>query len=136
MFDEGEHAEIEAAKINKKREAYKLADKLTKNQKISIVQILLDISVRKQSNDFIEIKLEEAISKDLQSFLQLAKEPKESIYMRGLVLEALYKNILTKEGAGIYYMGDLIAHGTDDAVSYFLDKNNQEVKARILEKIK
>jgi hypothetical protein len=136
MYDEGEHAELEAKKITKKREAYKLADKLTKNQKVSIVQIMLDISVRKQSNDFVEIKLEEAIEKDLSSFVKLAKADKDSLYLRGLVLEALYKNILTKEGAGIYYMGDLIAHGVDDAVEYFGDPNNQEVKARILAKIK
>ena len=136
MFDEGEHAEVKAKEISKKRQAYKLADKLTKEQKVAIVQIMLDVSVRKQSNDFIEIKVEEAIEKDLSTFVTLAKSPKESIYLRGMVLEALYKNILTKEGAGIYYMGDLIAHGVDDAVEYFSDDNNQEIKAKILEKVK
>ena len=135
LYDEGEHTELKAVKINNKRQAYKLADKLTKEQKIAIVQIMLDISVRKQSNDFIEVKLEEAIESNLSTFISLAKSPKEKLYIRGMVFEALYKNILTKEGLGIYYMGDILGHGIDDVVDYFCDTNNLEIKARILEKI-
>jgi hypothetical protein len=51
------------------------------------------------------------------------------------VVEALYKNILNKEGSGIYYMSDILGHSVDDVVEYFLSPQNQEIKARILEKL-
>jgi hypothetical protein len=136
LYDESEHIEIEAHKINKKKEAYKIADKLTKEQKVSLIQILLDISVRKQSNEFIEVKIGEIIEGDLiNDFLRYSKLDKQFVYVKGMVVEALYKNILNKEGSGIYYMGDILGHSVDDVVEYFLSPQNQEIKARILEKL-
>jgi hypothetical protein len=136
LYDESEHVEIEAHKMNKKLEAYKLVDKLTKEQKTSMIQILLDVSVRNQSNDYIDVKLGELIESDLiNDFIKLAKSDKKTLFVKGLVTEAIYKNILTKEGAGIYYMGDILGHSIDEVVEYFANPQNQEIKARILEKI-
>lgn len=136
LYDESEHIEIEAHKLSKKKEAYKLADKLTKEQKIALVQIILDISVRKQSNEYIDVKVGEIIEGEfINDFLKYAKADKQFIYVKGMVVEALYKNILTKEGAGIYYMSDILGHSIDDVTEYFLNPQNQEIKARILEKL-
>jgi hypothetical protein len=60
---------------------------------------------------------------------------KNQLYIKGMVVEALYKNILTKEGAGIYYMGDILGHSIEDVTEYFANPQNQEIKARILEKL-
>ena len=136
LYDEGEHIEIEAHKLNKKKDAYKILDKLTKEQKISLVQIILDISVRKQSNEFIEVKISEIIEGEyINEFLKYSKMDKNQLYIKGMVTEALYKNILTKEGAGIYYMGDILGHSIEDVTDYFVNPQNQEIKARILEKL-
>jgi len=136
LYDESEHVEMEAHKISKKKEAYLLVDKLSKEQKVAIIQIILDTSVRKQSNEFIEVKLAEIIEGDyLNDFLKYAKADKSYLSIKGMVIEALYKNVLTKEGAGIHYMGDILGHNVDDVVEYFTNPQNQEIKARILEKI-
>lgn len=135
MYNEKEFVEIESEKVSKKRKAYKLADRLTKEQKVSIIQIMLGISVRGSSNDFIEVKLEEALNSDLDRFLIYAKLDKDMLYNKGLVTEGLYKNVLTKEGSGIYYLGDLLGHGIDSVTEYFSNPNNQEVKIKIIEKI-
>ena len=136
LYDEGEHIEIEAHRLNKKKEAYKIADKLTKEQKVALIQIILDMSVRKQSNEYIDVKLGEIIEGEfINEFLKLSKADKNYLYIKGLVVEALYKNILTKEGSGIYYMSDILGHSIDDVTEYFSNPQNQEIKARILEKL-
>lgn len=135
LYDEGEHLEMEAHKINKTREAYKLIDKMTKEQKINVIQVILDFSARKQSNEFIDVQLEKAIEQDIEAFLKYGKMDKTSLYIRSMVMEAIYKNILTKEGAGIFYMGDILGHNIDDVVEYFMNPQNQDIKGRILEKL-
>lgn len=136
LYDESEHIEMEAHKLNKKKEAYKIADKLTKEQKVALIQIILDISVRKQSNEYIDVKLGEIIEGEfINDFLKYSKADKNFVYVKGMVVEALYKNILTKEGSGIYYMSDILGHNVDDVTEYFLNPQNQEIKARILEKL-
>ena len=136
LYDESEHIEIEAHKLNKKKEAYKVFDKLNKEQKVSLVQIILDISVRKQSNEFVDVKISEIIEGEyLNDFLKFSKMDKNHLYIKGMVVEAIYKNILTKEGAGIFYMGDILGHSVDDVVDYFSNPQNQEIKAKILEKL-
>lgn len=136
LYDETEHIEIEAHKLNKKKEAYKIADKLTKEQKVALIQIILDVSVRKQSNEYIDVKLGEIIEGEfINDFLKYSKADKQFVYVKGMVVEALYKNVLTKEGSGIYYMSDILGHSVDDVTEYFLNPQNQEIKARILEKL-
>lgn len=135
LYDENEQLEMKAHKINKKREAHKLVSKMTKKAKIAVIQIILEVSCSKQSNDFIEVQLEKAIENHIDDFLKFAQMNKEHLYMRGMVLEAIYKDVLTKEGTGIYYLGEILGHGVEDVTEYFLNPQNQAIKAKILEKI-
>ena len=68
-------------------------------------------------------------------FLKYANMDAQETYIRASILEAIYKNILTKEGIGIYYMGDKIANSYEDSIAYFLDPQNQTLKVSILEKL-
>ena len=60
---------------------------------------------------------------------------KQELYIRAMVQEAIYKNILTKEGMSIYYMGDMLGTDYEEVVKYFLDPNNQKQKVIILERL-
>ena len=136
IFDEAEETEIKASKLAMKNKVVIECSKLSKERKAEIVQILKGISVRKQSSDFIDLKLDEAVDEfGPESVLKLIQRDKARTSMHSLVLEAIYKNVLRKDGPSVYYMDDQIGFDVESAVDYFMDSKNQTLKAQILEKL-
>lgn len=136
IYDEREETQLLASKAAVKRKVIIEASKLTKTRKAEIVQILLGISVKEQSEDYVDLKLDDAIKeKGADAVLVLIRRDKARISLHALVLEAIHKNVLRKEGSSVYYMDDQIGFDVESAVDYFADTNNQALKAQILEKI-
>jgi len=135
IFDEAEEVLIKAKKIERKNEASALLEKMTLDEKVNIVQILGNKSLRGQSQNFVTVAMDEILENQIDEFLNLAKADKEQTYMRAVILEAIYKGTLTKEGNAILYMGDRVGNDVFDAVEYFLDPQNQIMKTKLLEKL-
>jgi len=136
IFDEQEEVEIKASKLALKNKVIVESEKLSLERKAEIVQILSNISVRKQSADYVSLKLDEAIDKHgAEKVLNLIKRDKARTALHALVLEAIHKNVLRKDGTAIYHMDDQIGFDIESAVDYFQDPKNQSMKAQILEKI-
>ena len=136
IFDESEEVEIKASKLAMKNKVIIESSKLPFERKAEIVQILSDISVRKQSPDYVDLKLDEAIDKHgAEKVLNLIKRDKTRTSLHALVMEAIHKNVLRKDGAAVYFMDDQIGYDVESAVDYFQDPKNQSLKAQILEKI-
>lgn len=136
IYDETEEVELQASKASIKRKVIIESSKLTKSRKAEIVQILKGISVRNQSDDFVDLRLDECIDDfGPEKVLTLIQRDKTRTSLHALVLEAIYKNVLRKDGTAIYYMDDQIGFDTESAVDYFQDPKNQTLKAQILEKI-
>jgi len=136
IFDEQEDTDLRASKASVKRKVVIEASKLTKLRKAEIVQILTGISVREQSEDFVDLKLDDAIdSEGAEKVLTLIQRDKTRVSLHSLVLEALYKNILRKDGTAIYYMDDQLGFDVESAIDYFINPKNQTLKAQILEKL-
>lgn len=137
IFDEAEEIEVKAKKSALRRKALGLINTLSANKKNEIVQIVLGISTKGQSNDYVDLKFEEAIEKaGPEKVIGIAEREAKVNNIHSLVLEAIAKNILRKEGSSVYYMTDHLGHDVDSTVRYFLDPNNQGLKAIILEKLK
>jgi len=79
--------------------------------------------------------MEELINEDLSLFISVASSSKEELSTRAVVLEAIQKNILVKEGSAVTYLGDILGHDLNSAVEYFKDPQNQPIKLAILEKV-
>ena len=136
IFDEIEEIEIKASKAAIKRKVIVESTKLTKIKKAEIIQILSNTSVRNQSDDFVDLKLDETIDKfGAEKVLQLMQRDKAKTSLHALLLEAIHKNVLRKDGTAIYYMDDQIGFDVESALAYFADPKNQTLKAQILEKI-
>ena len=52
-----------------------------------------------------------------------------------MVLEAVYKGILTKDGATIFYASDVVGYDLIEAAEYFDKPENQQLKLKILAKL-
>lgn len=136
IFDEKEEVEILATRAALNRRVVIESDKLTSSRKAEIVQILSGVSVKNQTSNYIDWKLDEEIKdKGADKVLSLIRRDSKRTSLHALVLEALQKNVLRKEGARVYYMDDEIGFDLEAAIDYFEDKKNQALKAQILEKL-
>lgn len=136
IFDEKEELEAKASKAALKRNVIIEAAKLTSIRKAEIVQILSNISVKNQSDDYISMMLDKEVEeKGPQVVLDLIKRDKARTALHSMLIEGLHKNILRKEGPSIYYLGDQLGYDIESTLDYFEDKKNQTLKAQILEKI-
>lgn len=136
IFDEEEEVEVKASKLAIKNKVIVELQKLSKDRKIEIVQILLGLSVRKQSEDYIDLKIDECIEKKgAEVVLDLINRDKTRTAVHSMIIEALYKSVLRKEGSRIYYMDDELGFDMESAIDYLSDKKNQALKVQILEKI-
>lgn len=136
IFDEAEEVEMKASKAAIKRKVVIESTKLTTGRKAEIIQILDGLSVRNQSEDYIDLKLDEAIDKHgPEKVLNLIQRDKARTTIHAMVLEGIHKNVLRKDGSAVYYMDDQIGFDIESAVDYFQDPKNQTMKAQILERI-
>lgn len=135
IFDEEEEVSLKASKVQKRRQAILIASKMSKEDKISMIQLLSDKSFRGKSDDFIDVEIDEVINEKVDDFLKYANMGREEVSVRARVLELIMRNILTKEGGSIYYMGELIGMDYEAAVEWFKNPQNSRIKVSILEKL-
>lgn len=135
IYDETEEAAEKSAKFSVKVKAMKLYTKMSADEKVNIIQILSDKTLRGRSDDFIDGAMEDLIENRTDDFIRYAQMDKDEVYVRAAILEGISRNILTKEGLSIFYMSELIGHEFEDAVKWFKDPQNSKMKVAILEKL-
>lgn len=137
IYDESEEADIKASKLEKQKRAIKLADRMTLQDKITMVLILTGKFVKNKTPNFVEVALDEALEEDkkLDEFIEYASMDAEDLTIRGQVEEALYRQLLTREGNSIYYLGERIGFSKEEAIAWFRNEDNQRLKVSILEKL-
>lgn len=133
--DEQQEMERKASKIESKTMAWELMPKLSMEDKCDIIQILRNKSLRNKPASFVNVEIDEIINENAAEFIKFAKMNKETTFIHALIKEALYRNVLTKEGNAIHFMGDFLAASEDDAITYFKDPNQQRLKATIIGKM-
>ena len=135
IYDETEEVDIKATKALKRQEAMKLSLELSADAQASIVQILLGKSVRGKSPNYLVGEIDDLITDRLDDFIREAKKDKRDLFITAAVMEAIYRNILTKEGTAVFYLSDQIGYDFESAVEWFKDPQNQNMKTSILDKL-
>jgi hypothetical protein len=137
IFSEEDEVAIKASKSEKRDACVTLKVNMNKEDKINLITILgeSNTSARGKSDNFVNVEIDKIIDSKPDEFIRHANMDKTKLYVRAAVLEAIHKNILTKEGTAVYYLGDKLGSSVDDAVAYFEDPQNQQLKIRILEQL-
>ncbi len=137
ITDEEEEVALKATKIQTRRKCYGLVADMSLDEKANLAIILSEGSkmIPRNSQNKIDVELDKIIEEKPDKFLMMAQLDKAELYTRAAVLEALHRNILTKEGTAVYYMGELVGYSTEEAVEWFMNPNNQAIKVAILEKL-
>jgi len=136
IYDEEEQVEVKAKKAEIKHEAVKILLDMSAEDKMDIIQVMDDKSVRKQSANYITVALDTLIDDRPADFVKYSKMDGEQIRLRALILEAIYRGKLRKEqGGAIFYMDEKMGHDLDSTVDFFIDPENQTIRFKILKSI-
>lgn len=135
IHDEAEEVELKATKIQLKNKCISTAAGMSLEEQTSVIHILSDKSMHGRSANFVSVELDKVIDEKPKEFMRLAKMNKAEVYIRATILEAIHRNILTKESGAIYYMGERLANDYEESVQWFLDPQNAKMKITIMEKL-
>lgn len=137
ITDEEEQTAVKAEKAAVKRNAIIEASKLSTEKKIEAVYILLGQNVKGNSNNYIDLKLDEAIDKvGGEAFLNLLGRNSNRNTIQAFILEATDKGILTRTGTSYSYMDIHLGGDMEDTIDFFENKKNQPLRIQIMEKMK
>lgn len=135
IFDESEQAELKATKIERNTQAIIEASKMSKDRKIQIILALSDKNMKGQSDNFVNVELRKVIDNDTDEFLRYTSMKAEELSNYSLVLEALQKSVLRKDGHKIMYHESILGMDAVDVAKYLLLPENQDLKIRLMAQI-
>lgn len=136
IFNEAEEAELKANKIEIKNSVVKKVGELSKSRKIEIIMILKKKNLKNQSDNFVTVAMDELVQERPLEVLRLIEDQsKEFITNYALVIEAIQKSVLRKEGHKIKYFDDTIGISEEDVAEYLIDPQNQDLKLMLMEKV-
>lgn len=135
IFDESEQAEVLATKVQNEEDAIIAASEMTKDRKIAVILSLGGKNLKGQSDNFVKVELSKLIKKDTVEFLRYSNMDKETVASYALVLEAIQKSVLRKDGHKILYHDSVIGMDEMDVAAYLLDDENQELQLRIMAQV-
>ena len=143
IFDESEEVEVKASKVAIKRDAVIMSSKLSKGQKIELILILSSDNggyikaknLKGKSDNFVEVELDRLIENKPSEVIRFIKMDKEDTATQALILEALQKHVLVKDGHKIKYHESVLGQDIQDVVLYLNRPENQEFKLRLVTQV-
>lgn len=135
IIDANEDEEVKASKQALKTKAMVEMVSLTLDRKIDIVKILLGLDVSKQSANVVDLKLVEAINKDVEAFFRVLKRDVKEVTTEALVLTLIERRILSKEGTIIKYGDIMLGADMPNTIKYLNSPKNQILKVQLQEKL-
>lgn len=135
IYDEAEQVSVMASKVETKNTAIIEASKLSLDRKVQLILVLGGKNMKNQSADFIAVELDKIINKDAGEFLRFLNMDKKQTAAHALVLEALQKSVLRREGQRIFHMDSPLGIDEIEVAEYLSKEENQDIKLLILSKI-
>jgi len=85
-----------------------------------------------QNDDYVTVALSDMIDSNPEETLRYIEQDKTEVANHALVIEALQKNVLRKEGHKIMYMDSNLGGDELDAAKYLMADVNNELKIRLM----
>lgn len=126
--------------LAKKEKAYvvrknliKRLDAMVRVKKEEMLRILMGNSYSEQSNDYIDMKVMECLDTfSLEEVQEILDRDERYNFVHALLLEALSKSVVRKEGQSVFYFSDRIGYNIAEAIQFLLDDNNSTVLNNIV----
>ena len=92
-------------------------------------------NLKNQSANFITVELDKVINANPEEFLRAVKLDKKQVANQALVLEALQKGVLRREGQRIFHMDAPLGIDEIEVAEYLSKDDNQDIRLMILQKL-
>ena len=135
IFDEAEQAQVLASKVETRNTAIIEASKLSPDRKVELILVMGGRNMKNQSADFVAVELDKVLNKNPEEFLRNLKMDKKQIAAHALVLEALQKSVLRREGQRIFHMDSPLGIDEIEVAEYLAKEENQDIRLLVLQKI-
>ncbi len=135
IHDEAEEAELQASKVSLSNQAVIEASKLSKDRKVELILILGGKNLKGQSDNFVTVAMDKIIKQQPEELLRHIQLDSKQLANHAVILEALQKNVLKKEGHKIFYHDSLLGSDIYDVIEYLEDDENQDLRLRIMKAI-
>lgn len=135
ITDESEEVEVKATKIQQKNDAIIKLSTTPKDRKIQLVLILSGTNLRGASDNAVTVEVNKLVETDPALVLRHLQMNKEEVSMHALVVEALQKNVLKKQGHKIFYFDSSIGDTIEDVTTYLSLDVNQDLKLRLMKAV-
>jgi hypothetical protein len=137
IHDEAEEAEIIASKVSLQNKAVIEVAKLSKDKKIELILILDDSgkNLKGQSDNFVTVAIDKIVKAKPTEVLRHISMDSKELTNHAVVIEALQKSVLKREGHKILYHDSLLGMDILDVVQYLGEDENQDLRLRIMKAI-
>lgn len=135
IHDEAEEAEISASKVALKNQAVIEVSKLSKDRKIELVMILDEKNLKGQSDNFVTVAIDKCVKDDPAELIRHINMDSKDLTNQAIVIEALQKSVLKRDGHKILYHDSLLGMDIQDVVIYLSNDENQDLRLRLMKAI-
>ena len=136
IFNESEEAELKASKIQIKNTVVQKVGELSKAAKAEIILIMTGKNLRNSTDNVVTVAMDELVQEKPREVLRwIEDKSKEFVSLYALVLEAIQKSVLVKEGHKIKYFDSTLGDSEEDVAHYLGELENQPLKIKIIEQI-
>lgn len=132
ITDEQEEIEVKASKVQIKKKAVLACNEISEDKKVQLILIIDGKNLKGKSSKFIEVELDKLIEKKASDVLRYLEMETEDVAIHALVLEALQKSVLRKQGHKFLYHDSVIGSDIYDVIKYLKEDENQDLKLRIM----
>ena len=135
ITDEAEEVEAKATKVQNRNQAVIKLHDTPIDRKIQLVLILDGKNLRGASDNTITVEVDKLVNTKPDEVLRYLNMNKEQLASHALILEALQKNVLRKQGHKIMYFESAIGNDVDEVIDYLALDENQDLKLRIMSSV-
>ncbi len=118
------------------KEANKILAALAPKEQRMLLAVLNNSDVSNLGEEGVEAKLLAIIQKDVHRFISVAKEPKQLLQSKALLISAITKNIVGMFDNAYSYNSVNLGHDLESSAKYLINPEQQGLRMQIIEHVR
>lgn len=135
LISDGDDIADAASAAQQRAKAYSEFIKMTNAQKVHILSLLGKENASGQSQEYIDMKVEQIVRNQTEDFLFYTNMDKKEVQVRSVIEMAIMNRIFVRQGTQVVYDDLVIGYDKEEAVNYLLDPKNQKFWLHLVKKV-
>jgi|31_taG_2_1085359.scaffolds.fasta_scaffold00813_4 hypothetical protein len=135
LISDGDDVVAAASAAQQRAKAYAEYIKMTNAQKVHILALLGKENATGQSQEYIDMKVEQLVRNQTEEFLLYTNMDKKEVQVRSVIEMAIMNRIFVRQGTQVVYDDLVIGYDKEEAVAYLMDPQNQKFWLHLVKKV-